>query len=35
VTTAEHLNDASRRCDDLIEWFLTDIAQKHIDIGLT
>jgi GMP synthase-like glutamine amidotransferase len=35
VTTAEHLDDASRRCDDLIEWFLTDIAQRHIDIGLT
>jgi GMP synthase-like glutamine amidotransferase len=35
LTTAENLDDASRRCDDLIEWFLTDIAQRHIDIGLT
>jgi GMP synthase-like glutamine amidotransferase len=35
LTTAENLDDASRRCDDLIEWFLSDIAQRHIDIGLT
>jgi GMP synthase-like glutamine amidotransferase len=35
LTTAENLEDASRRCDDLIEWFLSDIAQRHIDIGLT
>ena len=33
LETALHLEDASKRCDDLIEWFLTDIAQKHIDIG--
>ena len=35
MTTAGHLEDAARRCDDLIEWFLSDIAQKHIDRGLT
>jgi GMP synthase-like glutamine amidotransferase len=33
-TTSENLEDAARRCDELIEWFLSDIAQRHIDIGL-
>lgn len=35
LTTAQNLDDASQRCDELIEWFLCDIAQRHIDIGLT
>lgn len=35
LTTAQNLEDASKRCDDLIEWFLSDIAQRHIDTGLT
>jgi GMP synthase-like glutamine amidotransferase len=35
TSTREQLDDASRRCDDLIGWFLSDIAQRHIDIGLT
>jgi len=35
ASTREQLDDASRRCDDLIGWFLSDIAQRHIDIGLT
>jgi GMP synthase-like glutamine amidotransferase len=35
LVTSEHLEDASRRCDELIAWFLSDIAQRHIDIGLT
>jgi GMP synthase-like glutamine amidotransferase len=35
LATAEHLEDAARRCDELVEWFLSDIAQRHIDIGLT
>lgn len=35
LTTAQNLEGASKRCDDLIEWFLSDIAQRHIDTGLT
>jgi GMP synthase-like glutamine amidotransferase len=34
LSTAENLEDASRRCDELVGWFLSDIAQRHIDIGL-
>lgn len=33
--TSAHVDDAERRCDQLVEWFLTHIAQKHIDRGLS
>lgn len=29
--TAGHLEDAQRRCDALVEWFLTSIAQRHMN----
>ena len=33
--TSSRVEEAERRCDLLVEWFLTNIAQKHIDIGLS
>lgn len=29
--TRSNLADAARRCDDLVEWFLTNIAQRHME----
>lgn len=29
--TSHHVDEAETRCDALVEWFLTDIAQRHID----
>lgn len=31
--TRENQDDSERRCDELIEWFLTDIAQGHMAHG--
>lgn len=28
--TSDTVNDAERRCDELIAWFLRDVAQRHI-----
>jgi len=28
--TSTTVEDAERRCDELVAWFLTDVAQKHI-----
>jgi GMP synthase-like glutamine amidotransferase len=30
AVTRENQADSERRCDELIEWFLTDIAQRHM-----
>lgn len=35
VETSQQVDDAEIRCDALIEWFITDIAQRHIDRRLT
>ncbi|MEI8286122.1 MAG: gamma-glutamyl-gamma-aminobutyrate hydrolase family protein [Actinomycetes bacterium] len=29
--TRAQLDDAARRCDDIVDWFLTDIAQRHME----
>lgn len=29
--TSATVDDAERRCDELVAWFLRDVAQKHID----
>lgn len=29
--TRTYLDDAARRCDELVEWFLSDIAQRHME----
>ena len=33
--TSKQVDEAEVRCDALIEWFITDIAQRHIDRRLT
>lgn len=33
--TSARVEDAEKRCDALVEWFLANIAQKHIDTRLT
>ena len=30
-TTRANLDDAARRCDDLVEWFLAEVAQRHME----
>ena len=29
--TRRHLVDAARRCDELVEWFLLNVAQRHME----
>lgn len=29
--TRANLDDAARRCDELVDWFLTDVAQRHME----
>ena len=29
--TSAHVADAERRCDQLVEWFLQNVAQKHME----
>ena len=31
VDTRHNLDDAARRCDELVHWFLEDVAQRHIE----
>lgn len=31
--TSSRVDDARRRCDELIEWFLRNVAQKHMKAG--
>jgi hypothetical protein len=28
--TSAHVQDSERRCDELVEWFLKEIAQGHM-----
>lgn len=29
--TRQQVDDAARRCDELVEWFLTNVAQRHME----
>lgn len=29
--TSNHVSDAEKRCDQLVEWFLHNVAQKHME----
>jgi GMP synthase-like glutamine amidotransferase len=31
TATQTHLNDAARRCDELVDWFLSEVAQRHME----
>ena len=33
LATRENHLDSQRRCDELIDWFLTDVAQRHMPQG--